>query len=495
MTLPWPVVGLPELRATRIAAVLLPFLAGAVLASNPILDWNTAMMDAVRLDNSAPTLSSRNLAILHTAIYDAVNSIIRTHQPYRFQADAPPGTSVTAAIAAAGHDVMAALYPPVAARADSLFEDQLSPLPATAATTNGIALGRTLARQALESRQADGANTQVPYVPGDAPGRWRRTPPFFRPPTDPHWRLVKPFAIPSLEPFIPPTPPSLDSAEYAAALNEVKSIGSAGSTVRTPEQAQVAAYWSDFSYTAMPPGHWHEIAATIAHDRNPSVPDTARLLALLSLAQADAAIVCWEAKYRFDTWRPVTAIRRAAEDGNPATEPDPEWNHFLASPPFPEYPSGHSTFSAASAVVLSRFFGTDAITFTTRSDSLPGVFRRFGSLSACADEVGMSRIYGGIHFQFANREGKRSGAKVADHVCDNWLLPLGELPMARAERLPDGGQALRVHGRIGEACILEVTADRKNWTPVATNAGVPGGWIFPIPGTSSPDAHRVSRRR
>jgi hypothetical protein len=164
-------------------------------------------------------------------------------------------------------------------------------------------------------------------------------------------------------------------ADYAAAYNEVKALGSKTSTIRTAEQSQIAVFWSDFSYTATPPGHWHEIAATIARDRGLALAETARLFALISVAQADSAIVCWETKYRYNLWRPITAIRRGSEDGDDATEADPVWTHFLNSPPFPAYTSGHSTFSKSSAVVLTRFLGTDAVNFSARSDSLPGVCR------------------------------------------------------------------------------------------------------------------------
>ena len=187
----------------------------------------------------------------------------------------------------------------------------------------------------------------------------------------------------------------MDSEEYALALEEVRTLGGKGSSVRTQEQSLIATFWSDLSYTAMPPGHWHEIAATVARDRNTSIPETARLFAWLGMSQADGAILCWEAKFRWNLWRPVTAIRRADEDGNALTEAEPGWDHYLNSPPFPAYTSGHSTFSKASAQVLTHFYGTDAITFTAVSDSLPGIFRTYHSFSACADEVGMSRIYSG----------------------------------------------------------------------------------------------------
>ena len=462
---------------------------GLAAESNVVLDWNALMLDAIRLDDTGPTLGSRNLAILHAAIYDAVNSVERTHQPYRLELDAPLGTSAAAAAVAAGYEVMLALYPPLRARTDALYESCVATAPANEALTNGLALGQAVAREMLAWRSADGSSTDVPYSPSDAPGQWRRTPPFFRPPLTPQWRYVTLFCLTDIEPFVAPGPPPMDSADYAESFNQVKAIGEKNSTIRTAEQSEIAAFWSDFSYTLMPPGHWHEIAAVIARQRHNSLAETARLFALISLAQADAAIVCWEAKYRFNLWRPVTAIQRADEDGNPATEKDARWEQFLPSPPFPEYPSGHSTFSKASAQVITHFYGTDEISFSAASDTLPGVTRSFTSLAVCADEVGMSRIYGGFHFMFANRDGKASGQKVGDYVARNFLLPNDHLPLVLLENLTPGTPLLRVQGHLGVRCVLEASPDLAHWQAISTNVSVAGGVVI----ADTPAVDRVMR--
>jgi membrane-associated phospholipid phosphatase len=452
--------------------LVLPSLVRANIAT----DWTEVMLDAIRVDNSAPTLASRNLAILQISVYDAVNSLVRTHQPYHSQLDAPAGTSPEATVAGAAHEILIALYPPVRARADSQLEDDLARLGSADAVRDGVALGREVARRMLALREADGANTQVPYIPSDAPGQWRRTAPFFRPPTDPHWRFVRLFGVPATAPFVAAPPPGLDSAAYADAFNEVKSVGIRGSTNRTAYETQTAVFWSDFSFTATPPGHFNEITCSIIRDRGLSLPESVRLLALVGMSQADAGIVCWEGKYRYNTWRPITAIHRADEDANPATEPNPDWDHQLISPPFPEYPSGHSTFSKASSRILTLFFGTDALTFSTGSDSIPGVFRTYTSLAACADEVGQSRVLGGIHFQFANQGGKESGRKIANHNFANLLLPLEQLPIVRLERFTGGTAELLVHANFGVPTVLETSADLARWTPIVTNFGIRGGW-------------------
>ncbi len=464
--------------APWICAALLIGHTVSVIRADPVLDWNSLMIDAIRSDNSGPTLSSRNLAILHTAIYDAVNSVVRTHQPYRFQLDAPAETSAEAAAATAAYEVMRSLYQPFLARADDLYSTWLATAPQTSATTNGIKLGREIGQLALQDRSADGSSTDVPYIPSDAPGQWRRTPPFFRPPLTPQWRYVTPFCLPGLDTFMPPPPPALDSPEYAEALNEVKAIGSVNSTVRTAEQDVIARFWSDFSYTSMPPGHWHLIAEEIARDRQNTLEENARLFALISVAQADGAILCWEVKFLYNFWRPVTAIQRADEDNNPLTEADPSWAQMLPSPPFPAYPSGHSTFSKASAQVLTHFYGTDSIPFTATSDTLPGVFRTFQSLSACADEIGMSRIYGGFHYSFDNVQGKNCGGHVGDYVSLNFFLPNAALPLARVERIRDGALQVRVHGRADQTTILESSPNLVAWQGVSTNQFVAGGTVI-----------------
>ena len=471
--------GLRMLRTNAIragvAAFWVLYTTVRIWGADPVLEWNQLLLEAIRADNSPPTLASRNLAILHTAIYDAVNSVEPVFQPYRFQLPLAGETSPEAAAVGAAHVVLVVLYPQLRARSDDEYRRFLASALPGAALTNGLALGRLVAALTVESRTSDGSSTQVPYIPDDSPGQWRRTPPFFRSPLDPHWGLVEPFCLSDVEAFMPPGPPSMQSIAYADDFNMVKALGGKRSALRTAEQAEIAEFWSDFSYTQTPPGHWQDIAAAIARSRGHSLAANARLFALLSLAQADAAIVVWEAKYRSGFWRPVTAIQRAGEDGNPATEPDVNWESFLVTPPFPEYVSGHSTFSTASAVVLSRFFGTDDVSFRVGSDSLPGVFRQFTSLTECANEVGLSRIYGGIHFMSANQDGKSCGAKIGEFVFRNFLLSNAALPWLHWESATLHSLTLRLHGRIGTACVLETSEDLLSWRPMSAYVAAVGG--------------------
>lgn len=460
------------------AAGIAGLLAAGVVRADPVLDWNALMLDAIRVDNSGPTLSTRNLAILGVALYDTINSVHPTYQPYVSLVQPETGVRAEMAAAAAGHLVVSQLYPGFRARADALLAQAVAAMPAGADRDASVRFGTRVATQVLASREADGANTNIPYIPSNDPGQWRRTPPLYRPPLTPHWRLVEPFGIPDPARFRPPPPPALDSPEYAAAVNEVKALGARNSTVRTAEQTEIAQFWSDFSYTVMPPGHFHQIAATIAGGEGLPLLETARLFALLGIAQADAAIVCWDTKYAYNLWRPVTAIRRADEDGNPETEADPAWDALLAAPPFPEYTSGHSTFARTAATVISWFFGRDDLTFKAQSDTLPGVYRNFTSLSACAEEVGMSRIYGGIHFMFANLAGRQSGDAVAKYVIQNYLLKRDGLPDLLCEPGEPGKLHMRLHGWPGVSYEIDVASDLRTWTRVTQLEARPGGAEF-----------------
>lgn len=395
----------------------------ATTRADVVTDWNEALLRAVLAETSSPCLASRNLAILHIAIFDAVNAATRTHQPYCFAGRAEGEVSAPAAAAAAAHRACVALYPSRRADFDLLLTNSLARVSDESVRTNSVRLGQQAGQAILELRRDDGASTEIPYVPNDTPGHWRRTPPAYRPPELPQWRLVRPFAMTNAAQFRAPPPPELNSVRYAEDVNELKRIGGRDSTERTPEQARIARFWSDFSYTVTPPGHWNRIAQDIARDRKLSLEANARLFALLNIAMADATIACWDAKYAYDFWRPVTAIQQAANDGNPATAPDTKWLPLLPTPPHPEYPSGHSAFSGAAASVLADVVGADKVSFTVGCDALPGVTRSYGSLWVCAQEIGRSRIYAGIHFPSACENGLQSGRQVGAHIFNSQLMP------------------------------------------------------------------------
>ena len=419
---------IPILNRRTFAALLAAFLAVPIaqaalpIAGSPVAAWNEQALDAIRATATPPPRASRALAILHAAIHDAHNGIARDYRQYLVTESRPnANTSTSAAIAAAAHDVLVQLFPTRATQFADEQAAQLAPVPIGPGRTRGIAWGQAVAAAILAARANDGSSAVVTYIPGTGPGFWRPTPPAFAPALLPQWGDVAPFGVRPIETFVPKAPPALHTAKYAAEVAEVQSVGSATSTTRTADQTEIARFWANGAGTATPPGHWNQIARVIVAQTGLTVGEEARLLALLNMAMADAAMVSWKAKYEYNYWRPVTAIREADTDGNPLTVADPGWTPLLVTPPFPEYTSGHSTFSGAAAAVLKGFFGTDDIAFTAESDDVPGVLRSYPSFSAAAAESGMSRIYGGIHFMSANRFGLSSGNRVGESVVKRLL--------------------------------------------------------------------------
>lgn len=390
-----------------------------LLSGDVVLDWNAQILNAIRAAKTGPPPASRQLAMLHIAMYDAIDLITQTSALYPvpgLTAVPPPGASPTVAAAAAANFVLDKLYPALAGPYfDAHFQLFLSQYPAASApaTLTSIAFGQAVGAAVVAWRNQDGASAVVPYTPGNNPGQWQQTPPGFLPAAFTQWPYVAPFGVTSGSQFRPAGPPALNSAAYQSAFNEVLSLGRSNSTTRTADQTQVADFWADGSGTATPPGHWNEIATQVALQQGTTLVQNARLFALLNIALADAAIVCWDAKYVYNFWRPITAIQQTV---------DPSWTSLLVTPNFPSYFSGHSTFSSSAAAVLTSFFGTN-FPFSTGSDFLPGVTRSFSSFAQAAAEAGQSRIYGGIHFQFDNQDGLAAGNALANYDLAHFLLP------------------------------------------------------------------------
>ena len=390
-------------------------------SGNPVTEWNTILLDAVRTASSAPPLASRNMAMVHAAIYDSVNSISKKYSPYRVSIDAPAGASAEAATAAAAHRTLVGLYPAQAGKFDAALQSSLAKIPDGKAKQDGIALGQQVADQIISSRNTDGITKVVEYTPSTDPGSWVPTPPALAAALAPQWPQVTPFAMTSGSQFRPPGPPALEGAKYAEEVNYVKEIGKIDSLTRTPDQTAIAKFWANGAGTFTPPGHWNQIAEETATLTGQSLEDSARLFALLNIALADAAISCWDAKYEYNLWRPVTAIRQADTDNNPNTTADPQWLPLLTTPPFPEYMSGHSTFSGAADAVMSSVFGSD-FGFGDKGDRSVNSLRTYQNFSEAADESGMSRLYGGIHFMSANVDGLSAGRNVGNYVVQNFLV-------------------------------------------------------------------------
>src|SRR6266566_1052279 len=378
-----------------------------------VIAWNKELLHIVQTTGaqSATIHPTRSYAILHAAIYDAVVSITRDASPYLFSVNAPSGARPDAAAAQAGHDALVALYPKWKAALDQLLASELAAIPDGAGKQQGIQVGQAVAARLISMRATDGsAATPQPFVAGNQPGNYRLTPPKFAAPVFTNWSNVTPFVLNNAAQFRPGPPPALTSQAYAQALNEVKSLGQNTSTTRTPQQTVIGKFWAGPIWNT-----WNEIAenATLAHHTN--LETTARLFAVLNLSFADSVIAFYDAKYHYQLWRPVTAIRLADTDENPATIGDPTWTPLAPTALDPSYPGAHSTISAAGATVLSAFFGNqDQIRVT--SDVLPGVVRTFTSYSDVTTEAGLSRIYAGQHTRIEVQVGSQLGQTVAEFV-------------------------------------------------------------------------------
>lgn len=413
-------------------------------------------------DQLGPTRSSRAFAIVHLAVFDALNAIDRRYPSYGAPLPAFADSSKDAAIAQAVHDTLAALYPHQAVRIDAWLQTDLSRLPAGRAKFNGIDVGRRAAAAILALRANDGASHAEPvvgldYPVGLAPGQWRPDPVSrIRIALGAHWGRVRPFVLPSVLPLRAPPPPPMTSDAYLRAYNEVKQLGGDGihtPTARTRKQTMIGIFWSydGTAWIGTPPRLYSQIALQLAVRRSSDSLELAHTLALVNVAVADAAIAVWDTKYAYDFWRPVNAIREASPghspsgqgDGNPGTLGDPSWRPFGApasnlvgpnfTPPFPSYASGHAGLGSAAFGVLRHLYG-DALPFTFVSDELNGIThdhrggvrpliaRSFASLSQAEEENGQSRIYIGVHWQFDKTAASSTGRRVADQVIERGLV-------------------------------------------------------------------------
>lgn len=460
---------------------LLPMFSAAQLAPLPdmVLRWNEVLLDAQVIDhtpgagvpgaglkrNAGPTRAARAMAIVHVAIYDAVNAIDRTHTPVSFTETAPATSSVEAAIIMAAHDTLVSLYPDQVARFDANMTDDLALIPDGQPKIDGIAIGQAAAAACIASRINDGSQNTVTYNESDQPGHWRPDP--LHPDQMAYaaeYGLVLPFGMGSVEDFAAPAVPALTSAEYTAAYNEVKSLGDKNSTTRTQDQTNIGLFWGYDGTPGLgvPPRLYNQIGRHIAEQQGNTQVENARMFMLMNAAMADAGITSWKTKYVNDFWRPITGIRESdvgtgptgLGDGNPDTIGDPNWeplgapasNPQLSStpgtpptnftPPFPAYTSGHATFGAAFFETLKNFYGNDDIAFTFTSDELNGQTidadgnvrplapRSFASFSQAAVENARSRIYLGIHWSFDADQGIAQGRALADAVFAHIALPL-----------------------------------------------------------------------
>ena len=340
------------------------------------------------------------------------------------------GSDIQAAAAAAAHRVMTQIYtaPAQVAAANSFFASAVAGIPDGPGKTDGLAWGNLVADGIMAMRSSDQSTAVVSYSPTPGPGNWQPTGPAFAAAALPQWGGVTPWTMTSGSQFRPGGPPDLTGAIYAGDFQQVYDLGGSGSLMRTEEQTDIALFWANGGGTATPPGHWNLIAQNTLAGRigETEIVDRARLFAALNTSLADAAIAAWDAKYAEDFWRPVTAIHGADGDGNELTVQDLEWEPLLVTPPFPEYVSGHSTFSGAGARILAEIYGTDSVSFTLASEDPSVGVRSFSSLSGAAAESGISRVYGGIHFNSANVDGLTMGNTIGFQTLKDYFQPVPE---------------------------------------------------------------------
>ena len=389
---------------------------------NPVVQWNRALLVIVRTPGaqSATVHPTRSFAIMHAAIYDAVNAIDRTHRPYLVRlSGVPRDASQEAAAAAAAHEVLVALYPAFKASLDAQLQQSLAQIPDGNDKAKGVLIGQNVADRIVAARSNDGSNAPpIPYVFGTAPSDYQSTPPNFAPqPQFTHWSRVTPFALERANQFRPGSPPALASDAYSDAFNQIKSLGIANSTTATADEALTGRFWNGAIQN-----YWNEITQTLSLAHGLTTAQNARLFALLNLSFADDVIAFYDAKYTYNFWRPVTAVRAADPGINPETVADPNWLPEVGKTTAdPSYPGAHGVISASAAEVLISFFEKDHADFNVTSEVLPGVERSFTSISAAAEEATLSRIFGGQHFRTDLTTGQRLGREVADFVVDNFL--------------------------------------------------------------------------
>jgi membrane-associated phospholipid phosphatase len=410
-----------QVTETSTAASAEPSAVSSTQSVNQVIEWNRTLLVIVRTPRAQPSTihSTRSFAILHAAVYDAVNNINGFFSPYLVRlSDVSRQASQPAAVDQAAHDVLVALYPAFQTTLDSELQQDLAQIKDGKDKSDGISVGQIVADEILVFRSNDGSGvTLPPFIPGNDPGGYQFTPPNFAPADFTQWPAVTPFALARADEFHPGPPPVLTSEEYTRVFHEVKSLGKIDSKTRTEDQTQIGNFWNgniqDF---------WNEIAQTAALGHHLNLAQSARLFAVLNISLADSAIAFFEAKYTYQFWRPVTAIQAGA-DGNPSTNPDADWLPLTTkTAPDPSYPGAHSTISFAGAEVLRFFFG-DKFVFDVTSESLHGVKRHFSRFSAAAQEAGLSRIYAGQHFRTDHIAGKVLGRRVAESVEDTILLP------------------------------------------------------------------------
>lgn len=410
---------IPRLMVAGALAVC-TFGTGAARADT-VTEWNAIMEATVSAPPTNPVFQTRWGAIVQLAVFEAVNAIVGDYEPYLGVIEAPPWASRDAAVIAAAHRTLVTLRPDSVAVLDDLRADSLAAIPDGPAKEAGILAGEDAAEAMLLLRADDGWDAVVPYTPGTDPGDWRPTPPTFASAFLPGWGQVTPFGLLEGSQFRLPPPPALNSGRYADDYNEVKLVGSINSPFRPQDRTDVARFYA----AASPVQVFNSAARQASAAQGKTFSENARIFALLAMAMGDAAIACWDTKYHYNFWRPVTAIRAGNLDGNDRTDPDPDWTPLIATPAFPSYASGHAAVSGAAGRILEHAFGKRGHAITLTHPGLPIVLD-YTAWDEITDDVDDARVYGGIHFRFDQEAGAHQGRHVGSYLLENYLRSADE---------------------------------------------------------------------
>jgi hypothetical protein len=393
-------------------------MATCLRAQNVVVQWNGVASTTIVANGKVASVASGVwFAYVHLAVFDAVNAIDHRFQPYVFTANPPEGANQDAAAIAAAHRILVNYFPLQQTALDAQYAASRAALNDTGANISaGEAVGEASAQALIAARASDGLLANVPYNPPVGPGFYQPTPPAFAAPLTPWLGQMAPFSMNGPAQFFPdegPTP--LDSQEWIDDYNEIKTLGALNSTVRTPEQTEIGLFWTEHT------GQQYARAfGKLATDRGLSTSDSARLMAMLWTGYADAGIGCWNAKFSFSFWRPVTAIR--AGGGNPALVADPNWSPLANTPAHPEYPAAHGCATGVVSTILAGFFGTPNLQFSV--DSLvTHTTHNFTSTNDLLSEVEHARIYAGFHYHHSVIQGKVLGTKVAHQLMQQFFRP------------------------------------------------------------------------
>jgi hypothetical protein len=388
--------------------------------ADEVTEWNRIMLDAGRTANVSPIVMTRIAAIVQSAVYDAVNGVERRYAPIYVEPAAAPGASRRAAAVQAAYATLVRLFPAQRNAFDMKLEASLGAISSGEAVENsesisrGIQWGQAVADAVWSWRSADGFTpAPPPFIGGAFAGQWRPTPPAFAAGAALQFSYMTPWAIQSPSQFLPDAPPALNSDQYTADFNETKQMGSPSSPTRTVDQTAASQFWASTIAS-----DFNRVAAVLSAERHTNLSENAHLFGLLNIAIADATIACFNAKYSYNFWRPVTAIPLADTDNNAGTAADSNWVPLIVTPAFPEYPSAHSCLSGAAATVLSNYFGENT-SFVMEWIGNPGGARFFPNFTAVLNEIADARVFGGIHFRTACVAGQQLGREVANYILVN----------------------------------------------------------------------------